>query len=375
MWNYWVDDDSQMSESSIEKRAEVLLTKLKDGTTDNRIIKTTFFLDIGNKKSYDYWLELLDELARQVFDNSLMVTVIPQAPIGADLYLEAWYIKETNCSVQTGKIESGRLINISNKSNGDQLLVISTRSLSGNAETDAENCFQNIKRITEEWNYSIDQMFRQWNYVGDILKIKEGKQNYQSFNEVRAEYFAPFSFPDGYPAATGIGMDIPGVIIEACFLISEKYKQVGISNPLQLSAHHYSDKVLISQKKEKSTPKFERAKALISETGNTVYVSGTAAIMGEDTSLSKEPEEQTSVTLRIINELIARENLNKYFYLNGSVNSRFKHTRVYLKNGYISEELKKQINQSFQGIKPIYLRADVCRDNLLVEIETELQLN
>jgi len=374
MWYHWIGDSRHLDVSVIES-AEILLARLKKETTDKRILKATFFIDIRNRKSYDWWTKRLNKLTERIFEDPLLVTVIPQSPIDAELYLEAWYLNHSEDRVHVEKFENGQMMNISCRENRYQLLVVSAYSLSGNTIKDAESCFQQIQKTIDDWHYPLNQMFRHWNYIGNILEISDGRQNYQRFNEVRARYFSSTFFPDGYPAATGIGMNFPGVIVEACFLTSGEYRQLGISNPMQLSAHQYSEKVLVSPGGGKSTPKFERAKAIVNHEGSTIFVSGTAAVIGEDTSSSDSPEEQTVQTLQIIQRLIERENLERYINLDKRTEFFYKYVRIYIKNGYISDHIKEQVEHAFPDTPSVYLTADICRDRLLVEIEVEIKIN
>ena len=62
-----------------------------------------------------------------------------------------------------------------------------------------------------------------------------------------------------------------------------------MDNDWQRAAHVYSDEVLISHRAdtEKGTPKFERGKSLSDGQQEVIYISGTAAIRGEE---SERPE-------------------------------------------------------------------------------------
>ena len=62
-----------------------------------------------------------------------------------------------------------------------------------------------------------------------------------------------------------------------------------LDNPLQVPAHRYSGRVLASGKEAvRTTPKFERVRLL----GDVVFVSGTAAIKGEDSEFSEDTRVQ-----------------------------------------------------------------------------------
>ena len=68
-----------------------------------------------------------------------------------------------------------------------------------------------MKAILDVEGMSFNNLVRQWNYIGNILEIKHGFQNYQIFNEVRSEVYQKYRTIAGYPAATGIGMKLDGV--------------------------------------------------------------------------------------------------------------------------------------------------------------------
>jgi enamine deaminase RidA (YjgF/YER057c/UK114 family) len=125
----------------------------------------------------------------------------------------------------------------------------------------------------------------------------------------------------------------------------------------------------------KSTPKFERAKVLISNKQCTIFVSGTAAIRNEKSSHIDNVSLQTIETIANINYLISSGNLKN----NGwQVKSEAKLTsiRVYVKNKNDFEIVKLEVEKAWPAIQSIYLEAEVCRPELLVEIEgiAEIQI-
>lgn len=90
---------------------------------------------------------------------------------------------------------------------------------------------------------------------------------------------------DGYPAATGIGCDSGGVMVIVYAVKGFDGANLPLDNPLQVPAHRYSGRVLASGKEAvRTTPKFERVRLL----GDVVFVSGTAAIKGEDSEFSED---------------------------------------------------------------------------------------
>ena len=160
---------------------------------------------------------------------------------------------------------------------------------------------------------------RQWNYINNITEFDGDIQNYQAFNDSRTLYYDKASWAaNGYPAATGIGMDCGGVIVEViASKINTGEKNIyPIDNSLQMAAHNYSQNVLLGEKDgrlhNKSTPKFERAKTIISNNKGVCFVSGTAAIRGELSLGNSNIEEQTSMTIENIDYLISDKNHINY---------------------------------------------------------------
>ena len=136
----------------------------------------------------------------------------------------------------------------------------------------------------------------------------------------------------------------------------------------QRAAHVYSDEVLISHRPdtEKGTPKFERGKSLSDHQQEVIYISGTAAIRGEESMVTGDVLWQTEITLENIQHLIGleegKEKLPEH-------SGKLELLRVYLKNEKDAQIVKEDMDKLCPGVPVAYLYADVCREELLVEIE------
>lgn len=247
----------------------------------------------------------------------------------------------------------------------------------------SQGAFEKMKRILEHEGLSFHDVVRQWNYIQDITGItplENGsgeKQNYQVFNDARSMYYGDDEFVFGYPAATGIGTNAAGVVLD--FIAIKDSTLLGIfpvKNPDQVDAHAYSQNVLIGRPVvctgQKTTPKFERAKLLQEEDRYVVYVSGTASIRGEKTLAIGDAGEQTRITIDNIDKLVSPENL-----MNNGARPEMKtigehnlsHCRVYIKHKEDLAEVEKVCAHYYRDIPIVYLVSDICRDALLVEIE------
>jgi hypothetical protein len=144
---------------------------------------------------------------------------------------------------------------------------------------------------------------------------------------------------------------------------------------MQVDAYNYSEKVLVGHaletERQKSTPKFERAKYVGINGQGSVFVSGTASIQNEITLGIGDAELQTKVTIENIASLIDIENLKNAGVreIRGDLSYRF--LRVYIKHEADVERIKALCEGFYGPVSIHYLIAEICRDDLLLEMEGE----
>ena len=231
----------------------------------------------------------------------------------------------------------------------------------------SEQAFRKVEEILKTEQMNFGDIVRQWNYLERITDITHGNQCYQDFNDVRTLFYASSAWESGYPAATGIGTQYGGILIDFN-AVSGEVDIVPLDNDWQRAAHVYSDEVLISHRAdtEKGTPKFERGKSVSDRRQEVIYISGTAAIRGEESVTTGDVLLQTEITLENIQHLIGleegRENLPEHSGKLGLL-------RVYLKNEEDAPAVKADLDKLCPDLPIAYLYADVCREELLIEIE------
>lgn len=236
-----------------------------------------------------------------------------------------------------------------------------------------EETFRLLVDILQQEGLSLSDVVRQWNYVPGILDVVQshGKtvQHYQVFNEVRKDWYSKTLFVDGYPAATGIGVKTGPFSIDFIAKPSTpSLRKSGLYNPKQLNAYHYAQQHLVGDAlrgKQKNPPLFERAKLLDSNNESQVFVSGTAAILGQETVGVGDVQKQTEVAINNMLELTSPHvtQHDKTF--------EFNYIRVYIKDVAHRDAIMTICENHFPHIPKTYVLADVCRDNLLMEIEGE----
>ncbi len=344
------------------------------------ITQQTFFISAASRKEYDERSTYIrDQLSLSCGALLPATSIVAQNPdTGSEVVLELICTKATKGKKVFYKSNSGLSYTVVEHENFKE--VHGTGMMGDQDDTiqeSSEKAFKLARKILEDEGLSLHHIIRQWNYIENIADLgnsDRGDQNYQVFNDVRTKYYNTGTFQFGYPAATGIGMTTGGVIIGFIALSnSGDVKVQPIHNPRQIDAHRYSDVVLMGKptgiSDEKCTPKFERAKMVTSGDRNHVYVSGTASIVGEKTMHPGDVEKQTLVTIENIFQLFAKENQDQLGLDFDISQILFSHLRVYVKFQDDIPAVKKICESKLHCKSSLYLESDICRKELLVEIE------
>ncbi|MFB8765391.1 FkbO/Hyg5 family chorismatase [Nocardiopsis alba] len=219
--------------------------------------------------------------------------------------------------------------------------------------------YAEVFELLEELDYP--HVFRIWNMIGDINQANgRGMEVYKDFCLGRAEAFE--SRPgtiEGMPAATGIGSRGEGVNLH--LVAGRSPGVVHIDNPRQIPAYEYP------RRYGPKSPSFSRATRR--EPDGTLYISGTASIIGHDTVHIGDFERQLEETFRNITALIDGENLGRYG-ITGHQIKDLDSVKVYVRHDRDLPTAKAMCAEVFQGHTDIrYLNVDICRSELLVEVE------
>ena len=326
------------------------------------LLKIAFFHSAANDNDYLETLETLRTKVDEFFlGDAPLMSYISQGAGNGKLIAEATYLTNNNVCIE-------RHSNYLLLSSGNCQEIITNGIVPGDVSKSAfeqsVEIFGIVGDILKENGFRPSDIYRQWNYIQHITDGKEGSQNYQEFNDARSIFYSSCDWPGGYPAATGIGTSAGGVMVELCAISGNAITSKHIDNPLQIAAHSYSQSVLdgkvIETLTERTTPKFERARLL----GSTIYISGTAAIKGEESNSSTYAAEQTAETMEIMDRLVSRENIPVV-----NEGSSYDILRVYVKRASDIAAVKAFMEEHYPAIDKYYLVADICRPELLVEIE------
>jgi hypothetical protein len=349
MWRYQLSYKTKNGKTTVDLARE-LIQELKMSVNADCLLKLNFFLECKTLKNY---LKSCHEIGVNVADllgEHILVSVIPQKPINASLALEAIYLNHKPLHLKKYHSVTRQRLYFTYEQN--EFLLVSSFFGTGNTRMDADNCFKQMRTAADEFEMDFSHIIRQWNYIGDITGLSgrpEESQNYQQFNNIRAFYYDQVSFHNGYPAATGIGMSMPGVLIECLFVKNFSGKVLPLKNPKQEDAYKYSDSVLYMDASlaKASPPKFERAKILKTDKYALVLISGTAAIYGESSFPVMNEIAQTHKVFDVLSELLTMENMMIYEHYESIFNQKFTGIRVYIKSGTLAIELKRLIENYF----------------------------
>ncbi|WP_165232894.1 dioxygenase [Aquisphaera insulae] len=235
-----------------------------------------------------------------------------------------------------------------------------------------------MRAMLAKHDIGFDRIVRMWNYLGSIVEDDDGVQRYKEMNRARTAFFEGVPFLEGcqvglsrpaevYPAATGIGMQGRGLMLGCIALATEDRPDIvamPLENPNQTAAFQYA--AAYSPK----SPKFARAMALSCGGFATIFVSGTASIIGSETVHPGDVEAQTHQTLDNIAALIGEPNLRRHGLPGlGATLDSMGVIRVYIKRQEDYQKARAVCRARLGDLPMVFAIADVCRPDLLVEIE------
>ena len=341
-------------EGTLKEQCRSILDRMDAGKI---VLSLVFFFDVEAAGPYEHAKDVITGECRRFFGSRMpMVTCVAQKPLEASLSAEVLYLSGD------GTVEYNEDYLVIRSEGTSELITEGIQyPASGDTGEQAVKIFGRIGEILENEGFSIGDIVRQWNYIEAITGMTGGMQNYQLFNDARSAFYSGTDWTYGYPAATGIGSSAGGVIVSVYAVYGKVKASRPIDNPIQVPAHKYSGRVLVQGRDTvRTTPKFERARLL----DDTVLISGTAAIKGENSDISSDPRLQTGSAIDVVEHLVAPGNI-----FPGCRRFRFGALRIYIKHEEDADAIISTLKEHWKGIPMLFLKADICRPELLLEIE------
>jgi len=204
------------------------------------------------------------------------------------------------------------------------------------------------------------QLVRIWNYVPDIGRQATAGERYWLFNDARHDSFIASgrAVTAGVPAASALGTPCRSPLV--IYFIAHRSAAQMLENPRQVSAYRYPAEY------GPRSPAFSRA-ALLAEGEGTLVISGTASIVGHETVHSNDAAAQTReslVNIGVLTEDASRRLPAQRFALEALA------YKVYVRRETDLPGIARVMQEIVGPAAPVvYMRADICRPDLLVEIE------
>ena len=209
-------------------------------------------------------------------------------------------------------------------------------------------------------------VLRVWNAVPNINGYQDGLERYRAFSVGRAAAFSASGLFDAgrYPASTAIGSHGAHLV---AYAIATRSLGMHFENAAQVPAHRYPEQY------GPKSPLFCRAVAKVWGASATLFVSGTASITGHESRYAEDIELQVSQTLQNVHAMVdaARSGTGCDFGIRAGASL----LTVYVRNGADDHAVRRSVEKHVgKQVSIQYLRADICREELLVEIEATLSV-
>ena len=231
------------------------------------------------------------------------------------------------------------------------LMGVAPDDLSASREQQARSVFENISKLLKNEGFSFHDVVRTWLYLDKLLEW------YDVLNRVRDEFFEANDIFGGFvPASTGIGCanSLGAAIIAGAIAMRPKDGKASkamLASPLQCSALDYRSS-------------FSRAAEIVTPEWRTVFVSGTASIApGGETVHHDDAAKQVKLTMEVVQAILETRGMS----FADSVRAI----------AYIKRPEDRPAWQNWlktNGLPADYAHeiiADVCRDDLLFELELD----
>ncbi len=207
--------------------------------------------------------------------------------------------------------------------------------------------------------------YRLWNYVPGINAVASGLENYRRFCRARSLAFESrfgADFESLLPASSAVGSRSgPLAVAFVAGTAPGRHHE----NPRQVPAFQYPPE------HGPRPPSFSRATVATTRDALLVFISGTAAIRGHVTVAPGDLPAQLACTLENLRVIGAVAGAGPAIGAHGAWRRRFK---VYLRRRDDLAETAARLERELlrPGDEVAYLHADICRADLVVEIEATL---
>ncbi|RFF27425.1 MULTISPECIES: pteridine-dependent deoxygenase [unclassified Wenzhouxiangella] len=222
-----------------------------------------------------------------------------------------------------------------------------------------EGAYERLLSVADE--AGCRHLLRAWNYLPAINAGDGDAERYRRFCLGRAAALEKLGYGDGeLCAGTAIGSDEPLLRI---YLLCAPLPGINIENPRQVSAYRYP------RRYGPRSPSFARATAVAGANDSMLLmISGTASVVGHRSLHVDDVNGQLEEVIRNLETLLSESAQQ----LGRPGLAEFDHAsllRVYVRHARDWPMIERRLRERWPGIHLAGLRGDICRSDLLVEIE------
>ena len=362
--------------NTLQEQTEDVLQKLKslfdeEGVSGAIVMQSVFLDDIENQN-------VCRRIMRDFYGKQLPATTyIPQPPCdGKTISVEAWGLGRGKDEVEIERVNERLVIARHNGIHWAYLADVRPERAEGSVYDRAGSFFRSANQRLNAAGMCFEDVIRTWLYLGDITGNEGESLRYRELNRARTDFYRNLKFGNGlvppgwerpfFPASTGIGVLGDDLILGGLALRTSRrdLTLVPLENPRQTSAYDYAHQY------GSESPKFARAMAVVADQWVATFISGTASITASETRHLGDIEHQTRQTLDNIEALIAAENFQNHGLSGrGAILDDLALARVYIKRREDYAAARAVCRARLGDLPILYVVADICRPELLVEIE------
>jgi len=240
-------------------------------------------------------------------------------------------------------------------SNGE-VLFGSARVCGCEIESAAARVYETL--VTAARSSGHPHLLRAWNHVGSINACEEGWERYRRFSVGRHEALTRLGItPQQFPAASAVGTQGNELAVT---LLTSRVPGMQVENPRQVPAYeypaHYGPR----------SPSFARATVARWDAAGMIFVAGTSSVVGHASLHADDVEAQLEETLRNLETIIdaAAARAGTSARLDGMTVAR-----TYLRRAADYAAVAARLQSAMPRTQHLVLESDICRRDLLIEIE------
>ena len=204
-------------------------------------------------------------------------------------------------------------------------------------------------------------LVRVWNHIAEINGGGNDLERYRQFNIGRQDAFLAGGYSvagSSVPAASALGAAAGAPF--TLYALATRHPMQAVENPRQTSAYHYPAEY------GPRSPTFSRATLVRADARPLLFISGTASIVGHQSLHAGDALAQTRETLCNLQAVL--DAANRLTATRWDLSQL--HYKVYVRDPADWLAIETELRRAIGDRAPVLaLQADVCRSELLVEIE------